>query len=209
MQRIRSSLALAAPLAALAFGYSRVQLSNCDAASAAVSGSTSKGPLPLPDCHVPACASKAEMFAKSLGGLRAGKKVEKSEAANASSSNNNSNSNNSSKSSESSTASSNGSSNSSSSNLNNNNKDNNSSNNTPTTKVSNEAPSTPVCPLDREELGRAAWSLIHTTAAFYPESPSEAEQAAARNLFLSLALLYPCHICADDLRRLILKMPPK
>ena len=35
------------------------------------------------------------------------------------------------------------------------------------------------CPLDTEELGRAAWGFLHTTAAYYPVRASAAQQQMA------------------------------
>lgn len=36
---------------------------------------------------------------------------------------------------------------------------------------------------------------VHSVAAYYPEAPSPEEQAAARGLAATLALLYPCLHC--------------
>ncbi|KAF8825829.1 FAD-dependent thiol oxidase [Lentinula edodes] len=54
------------------------------------------------------------------------------------------------------------------------------------------------CPPDSEELGRATWTFLHTTAAYYPERPSPAQRANMLTLIRSLPVLYPCTHCADD-----------
>jgi len=64
------------------------------------------------------------------------------------------------------------------------------------------------CPLDKEELGRATWSVIHTVAAHYPEDPTPQDKEAARQFISSLSLLYPCPICAPDFRAHVLAHPP-
>lgn len=64
------------------------------------------------------------------------------------------------------------------------------------------------CPLGREELGRATWSLLHTAAAWFPESPNKNERQSARQFVHSLAQLYPCTHCADDFREAVAKAPP-
>jgi len=65
------------------------------------------------------------------------------------------------------------------------------------------------CPVDREELGFQTWSLLHTLAAYFPENPSAAEQSYAHMLLVSLARLYPCHICAEDFQTFVANRPPK
>ena len=64
------------------------------------------------------------------------------------------------------------------------------------------------CPADREELGRAGWTLLHTTAAYYPENPNQAQKEAAINLVRSLATLYPCGYCRDAFAEDLEKSPP-
>ncbi|KAH8056895.1 sulfhydryl oxidase [Aureococcus anophagefferens] len=66
----------------------------------------------------------------------------------------------------------------------------------------------PACPVDRAELGRSTWDLLHTTAAYYPESPTERDRAAAAGLVAGLAALYPCEHCAADFREAVEASPP-
>ena len=56
------------------------------------------------------------------------------------------------------------------------------------------------CPPDREALGAATWTILHAMAAYYPESPSREERAAAAGVIGSLALLYPCMHCRERLK---------
>ncbi|ETV72801.1 hypothetical protein H257_12164 [Aphanomyces astaci] len=65
------------------------------------------------------------------------------------------------------------------------------------------------CPLDREELGRATWGLLHTMAAYFPEKPSDAMKAHATSFVHALADLYPCKHCAVDFQESIVAIPPR
>ncbi|KAF0688374.1 Aste57867_19994 [Aphanomyces stellatus] len=65
------------------------------------------------------------------------------------------------------------------------------------------------CPLDREELGRATWGLLHTTAAYYPDKPTQAQKNQATTFVESFAQLYPCKHCAGDFQENIKDTPPK
>lgn len=65
------------------------------------------------------------------------------------------------------------------------------------------------CPPDRQELGSASWSLLHSIAAYYPDTPTPSQQADAK-LFLTLfSRLYPCTECAQDLREDLRESPPR
>lgn len=55
------------------------------------------------------------------------------------------------------------------------------------------------CPLDKDELGRSTWNLLHTMAATYPEKPSTTQSADIVSFFNVLSRSYPCDICAKDL----------
>lgn len=66
----------------------------------------------------------------------------------------------------------------------------------------------PDCPPDVEQLGRATWTFLHTTAAYYPEKPSVAQRAQMLNMLHSLPTLYPCSHCASHLNESIKINPP-
>jgi FAD-linked sulfhydryl oxidase len=64
------------------------------------------------------------------------------------------------------------------------------------------------CPLDVEQLGRATWSFLHTTAAYYPEHPTASQRTNMLALINSLPTLYPCTHCASHLGRNMKEHPP-
>ena len=64
------------------------------------------------------------------------------------------------------------------------------------------------CPADVEQLGRHTWTFLHSTAAYYPDSPSEQHKKNAFSLFNSLPSLYPCRHCADELKHEMEKIGP-
>ncbi|KAL7006948.1 Flavin-linked sulfhydryl oxidase of the mitochondrial IMS [Cystobasidiomycetes sp. EMM_F5] len=64
------------------------------------------------------------------------------------------------------------------------------------------------CPADVEKLGRHTWTFLHSTAAYYPERPSESHKKNAMGLFGSLPSLYPCRYCADELEKEMKRLGP-
>ncbi|KAK3825491.1 MAG: ERV/ALR sulfhydryl oxidase domain-containing protein [Benniella sp.] len=65
------------------------------------------------------------------------------------------------------------------------------------------------CPPDREILGRATWTFLHTMAAYYPDRPSVQEQSTMKSLLTSFSQFYPCGHCAEHLREEMKVDPPK
>lgn len=57
------------------------------------------------------------------------------------------------------------------------------------------------CPLDTRELGIAAWSLLHSIAAYFPDNPTQIEREEIARLFEMIAKYYPCTICAKDFQQ--------
>lgn len=47
------------------------------------------------------------------------------------------------------------------------------------------------CPVDKDELGRSTWKLLHTMAAYYPDTPSSDEKSAMKTTIESLSKVYP------------------
>lgn len=64
------------------------------------------------------------------------------------------------------------------------------------------------CPADVEQLGRATWTFLHTTAAYYPEQPSPAQRTRMLGLLFALPVLYPCSWCATHLGEEMQRAPP-
>lgn len=46
----------------------------------------------------------------------------------------------------------------------------------------------------KAELGRAAWKVIHTTMARFPDQPSDDEKEALRSYIWLFARLYPWYV---------------
>ncbi|KAF5316004.1 hypothetical protein D9619_006336 [Psilocybe cf. subviscida] len=66
----------------------------------------------------------------------------------------------------------------------------------------------PGCPPDVEQLGRATWTFLHTTAAYYPDKPTPTQRANMLMLLRSLPIVYPCTWCATDFGEEIEKSKP-
>jgi len=65
-----------------------------------------------------------------------------------------------------------------------------------------------VCPPDTVELGRGSWGLLHSVAAYFPDKPTEEQQQDGKTLLGIVSRLYPCEICAEDLREELAAYPP-
>jgi len=64
------------------------------------------------------------------------------------------------------------------------------------------------CPPDVEALGRATWTFLHTTAAYYPEQPTMPQRVHMLGLLNALPSLYPCSHCASHLASNVKDHPP-
>jgi len=64
------------------------------------------------------------------------------------------------------------------------------------------------CPVDREELGRQSWTMLHTMAAYYPDEPTDSEKQLMTQFITGLAQFYPCTHCAEKLRESLSVNPP-
>jgi len=51
--------------------------------------------------------------------------------------------------------------------------------------------------------------VLHSIAGSYPERPSEEEQRRIRAFIDTIALIYPCTICAQDFQDTIKASPPR
>lgn len=61
----------------------------------------------------------------------------------------------------------------------------------------------------RAELGRAAWKVLHTTMARFPDTPTADESLALKTYVQLFARLYPCGDCARHFQQLLAKYPPQ
>ena len=65
------------------------------------------------------------------------------------------------------------------------------------------------CPPDSAKLGRAGWTVLHSMAAWYPDTPSVAEQTSMTQFLNAFADFYPCSYCAKDFRENLKALPPQ
>ncbi|OCK80425.1 hypothetical protein K432DRAFT_297698 [Lepidopterella palustris CBS 459.81] len=61
----------------------------------------------------------------------------------------------------------------------------------------------------KAELGRAAWKVLHTTFARFPEKPTKDESEALRSFVHLFQRLYPCGECAEHFGKVLEKYPPQ
>jgi hypothetical protein len=54
-----------------------------------------------------------------------------------------------------------------------------------------------------KEIGKAGWTILHTFAAYYPESPSTSDQFHALAFVGTFAELFPCKHCATEFKEII------
>jgi FAD-linked sulfhydryl oxidase len=57
------------------------------------------------------------------------------------------------------------------------------------------------CPLEKKELGKYSWSLLHTFAAYYPLQPTEEDQRAMQGFLEGFKLLFPCKYCRGHFKK--------
>ncbi len=65
------------------------------------------------------------------------------------------------------------------------------------------------CPPDVEVLGRSSWTLLHSIAAQYPDTPSRTQQSDLLRFVDLFSKLYPCWTCAEDFQSYISREVPQ
>lgn len=68
-----------------------------------------------------------------------------------------------------------------------------------------QAPGKPPSP---EELGAAGWTVLHTAAAAFPNTPSQEQQLAMKAFIESWSKVYACSHCAYHMRTVLSQKPP-
>lgn len=64
-------------------------------------------------------------------------------------------------------------------------------------------------PPDVEVLGRSSWTLLHSIAARYPETPSKKEQRDLSQFLKLFGNFYPCWYCGEDFGKYMTSNEPK
>jgi hypothetical protein len=64
-------------------------------------------------------------------------------------------------------------------------------------------------PLNRPELGKSSWNLLHTMVANYPDTPTDEQQKLMTQFFNAIAIFFPCIHCAEDFQANIAESPPR
>lgn len=59
-----------------------------------------------------------------------------------------------------------------------------------------------------DELGRAGWTILHATAAVFPNHPTAQQQEHLRAFIHAWSNVYPCSHCAYHMRQALKKYPP-
>ncbi|XBW37717.1 hypothetical protein QEN19_003301 [Hanseniaspora menglaensis] len=59
----------------------------------------------------------------------------------------------------------------------------------------------------KQELGRHAWYLFHTTLSRYPDEPTTEQQTKLKNYIELFAEFYPCGECSYHFQQLLFKNP--
>ncbi|KAL6813949.1 Sulfhydryl oxidase [Trichoderma simmonsii] len=65
------------------------------------------------------------------------------------------------------------------------------------------------CPPDVETLGRSTWTLLHSIAAQYPETPSQTQKSDLLGFVGLFSKLYPCWVCAEDFQGYLARQKPQ
>ncbi|KUJ22629.1 uncharacterized protein LY89DRAFT_607364 [Mollisia scopiformis] len=61
----------------------------------------------------------------------------------------------------------------------------------------------------KAELGHAAWKVLHTMMAKFPDKPTTDDSAALKSYIHLFARLYPCGDCARHFQKILQKFPPQ
>jgi len=61
----------------------------------------------------------------------------------------------------------------------------------------------------KAELGNAAWKVLHTMMAKFPDRPTEEDSDALKSYIHLFARLYPCGDCARHFQKILKKFPPQ
>lgn len=64
------------------------------------------------------------------------------------------------------------------------------------------------CPADVELLGRSSWTLLHSIAATYPETPTNQQQKDLKQFVKLFGNFYPCWFCKKDFEVYLTKSEP-
>jgi hypothetical protein len=62
-------------------------------------------------------------------------------------------------------------------------------------------------PPDPDAIGRAGWTILHTTAAAFPHRPTSEQQQNFRDFIRSWSQVYPCSVCAYHMRQVLQTRP--